>query len=117
MAYYRLEPFGEERADLRNARLLAMLATVNGDGSKDYSAADFMMDFGSDGPDEVDVADKTKAIFGGMVGWSGRRADNKGGSREGAKSAKGVSHRSVSSKQPNTKKSKVQEVIRLVWKG
>ena len=57
MAYYRLEPYGEERADLRNARLLAMLATVNGDGSKDYSAADFMMDFGSDGPDEVDVAD------------------------------------------------------------
>jgi len=67
MAYYRLEPFGEERADLRNARLLAMLATVNGDGSKEFSAADFMMNFDGDGPEEVNVADKTKAIFGGMV--------------------------------------------------
>ncbi len=69
LAYYRLEPFGEERADLRNARLMALLAQINGDGSREFSPADFMPDFGSVGLDrteEVDVAEKARALFGGF---------------------------------------------------
>ncbi len=67
LAYYRLEPFGEERADLRSARLMALLAQINGDGRMEYSAADFMPDFESDRKSEVDVADKARVIFGGMM--------------------------------------------------
>jgi hypothetical protein len=48
-----------------------------------------------------------------LVGWSGRRAEKKFVSRKGAKSAKGVSRKGTKT----TKKCKVQEVIRLVWKG
>lgn len=70
MAYFRLEPFGEERADLRSARLMALLAQINSDGSREFSADDFMLDFDGDGDEleEVKVADKARAIFGGMVG-------------------------------------------------
>ena len=42
LAYYRLEPFGEERADLRMAILAALIANVNSDGKKKYSPEEFM---------------------------------------------------------------------------
>ena len=66
MAYYRLEPFGEEKADVRNARLLAMLANVNSDGSKQFEPADFMPDEGAE-VEEPSVSDKARAIFGGSA--------------------------------------------------
>lgn len=41
--YYQLEPFGEERADLRNGIACALLANVNrGRNSKAFSPTDFM---------------------------------------------------------------------------
>lgn len=48
MAYYELEPFGEQRDDLRMAQLLALTANVNRDPKKrhkPYTAMDFMPDF------------------------------------------------------------------------
>jgi len=47
-AYYRLEPFGEERADLRTGILAALIANVNRDPKqrkKPYEPADFMPTF------------------------------------------------------------------------
>lgn len=48
MAYYELDPFGEERADLRNAMAMALTANVNRDAKKQrkpFSATDFMPKF------------------------------------------------------------------------
>lgn len=73
MAYFRLEPFGEERADLRSARLMALLAQINSDGGREFSADDFMLNF--DGDEEVadvSVADKARAIFGGAARKDGK---------------------------------------------
>jgi hypothetical protein len=46
--YYDLEPFGEERADLRMGILASLIANVNrsSKSSKTYTAKDFMPRFG-----------------------------------------------------------------------
>lgn len=41
MAYYRLEPFGEYRADIRNAMLCQLIAQVNSTGKR-FKLAQFM---------------------------------------------------------------------------
>ena len=43
MAYYRLEPFGDERADLRNALLCTVM--VNLWSKKKAKIQDYMLDF------------------------------------------------------------------------
>ena len=48
MAYAAIEPFGEQRADLRNAMSMALIANVNRDGKKTpraFKPHDFMPDF------------------------------------------------------------------------
>ena len=46
MAYDRIEPFGEERADLRSAQIACILANVNrGKGQKVFKIDDFMPKF------------------------------------------------------------------------
>ncbi len=47
MAYAAIEPFGEERADLRNAMMMALTANVHRDAKKTraYKPHDFMPDF------------------------------------------------------------------------
>lgn len=49
MAYAKIEPFGEERQDLRFAMLMALLANIHRDPKKRrtaYSPEDFMPNFG-----------------------------------------------------------------------
>jgi hypothetical protein len=53
-AFYQLEPFGEERAELRNAWLIYAVATML--GAKDISLADCMMKFDADTQDEIERA-------------------------------------------------------------
>ncbi len=48
MAYYELEPFGEQRDDLRTAQLMTLQANIHRDTKKQprpFQAADFMPDF------------------------------------------------------------------------
>ncbi len=48
MAYYAIEPFGEERADLRMGILASLIANVNRDSKKQrepFAPADFMPKF------------------------------------------------------------------------
>lgn len=55
--YARVEPFGEARADFRNAQQMALLANINRDPkqrSESYTAADFMPDFDRE-PEPVNV--------------------------------------------------------------
>jgi hypothetical protein len=43
MAYYQLEPFGEERGDLRSGIISSVIANVNrGKGTAAYTPRDFM---------------------------------------------------------------------------
>lgn len=50
MAYFRLEPFGEARADWRAAMLAALIANVNRDPKrgKPFRIADFMPEFNAE---------------------------------------------------------------------
>jgi hypothetical protein len=57
-AYYQLEPFGEERADIRNAITCLTIAGTFGmkkKGGKDFELKDFMPSF-----DETNRSDKTE---------------------------------------------------------
>jgi len=48
IAYSRIEPFGEERADWRAASVVAMLANINRDAKKrrkPYPVSDFLLNF------------------------------------------------------------------------
>jgi len=48
MAFYLIEPFGEYRADLRNAMLCSLIANVNkGKKQRPFKMKDFMLRFES----------------------------------------------------------------------
>jgi hypothetical protein len=69
MAYARLEPFGEERADYRNAMLMTMIANMFAKEGEEKTIDDFLPRFGVD-EDELEseraqkATDKAKHIFG-----------------------------------------------------
>ncbi len=70
MAYYSLEPFGEERADLRIAILDSLIANANRDPKKGKALkpADFMPAF--DQPeqemqDQMQIVELLNVTFGG----------------------------------------------------
>jgi hypothetical protein len=71
MAYERLEPWGEERADLRTGILASLVANVTrGKDQKAFGPADFMPDFepkeeregGKAG--QQDLISKAMSVFG-----------------------------------------------------
>lgn len=47
MAYWRVEPFGEERADLRSGIVSSVIASCMSASKKKYKPSDFMPDFGA----------------------------------------------------------------------
>lgn len=51
MAYSRLEPFGEERADLRSALVAQTVANSLRGHKEPYKLADFLLSFGEERPD------------------------------------------------------------------
>ena len=66
MAYDSLDPFGEERADLRFGMLMALLANINRDPKarkEPYTAEEFMPRFGGQEQDGQDEQDKTKQTW------------------------------------------------------
>lgn len=72
MAYFEIEPFGEERGDLRMGILAALIANINRDPkrARSFEPKDFMPKFGDD-VREVPVEEKVKAIFGMMAKRNG----------------------------------------------
>lgn len=51
MAYYKIEPFGEERADLRAGIIASVIANANRDSKrKAFEPKDFMPRFEAKGP-------------------------------------------------------------------
>lgn len=71
MAYYTLEPFGEERADLRMAVLASLIANANRDPKRRkraYAPKDFMPQFDrpeQDWQQQLSIAEMLNAAFGG----------------------------------------------------
>ena len=64
-AYYRLEPFGEERADWRQAQTTAVIANVNlGQVGRPIEAGIFM--YGYEPEPEPSLADQIRQVFGEM---------------------------------------------------
>ena len=75
MAFYRLEPFGDERADVRAGMVCAVVHNVNrGKRGKAAKPTDFMPYHTAaedrrkalDRPDPKDLSQKVRAIFGSM---------------------------------------------------
>lgn len=62
MAFSQVEPFGEERADLRNAIIACIIANVNrGKDQKPFEVSDFMLKFD---PPKQQTEDEMKMILG-----------------------------------------------------
>lgn len=64
VAFMEIEPLPEQRADLRNAQAMALLANVNRDPKKGKAseAADFLIDWWKDAPRAEDLRDKFRAM-------------------------------------------------------
>jgi len=71
-AYYALEPFGDDRADLRAGVIAATTANVfRKSGTPPYKARDFMPKFGGPKPDWREMLEKVKAINAALGGRNG----------------------------------------------
>ncbi|MCH8189083.1 MAG: DUF4035 domain-containing protein [Proteobacteria bacterium] len=76
MAFYRLEPFGDERADLRAGIVASTIANVNrGKRGRAKKPTDFMpyrtaaeqRRKALDRPDPKELSQKVRSIFGSMI--------------------------------------------------
>ncbi len=81
MAYASLEPFGEERADMRSALVAATVANAFRSRKEPFQVADFMLRFGEEqaSPDPVAAADALKARFRAAAKRHKPRPKPKGG--------------------------------------
>jgi len=61
MAYDRLEPFGEERADLRAGIVASTVATGFHGGKRLFRPREFMPEFDYRLPDEDELAEQVRA--------------------------------------------------------
>ena len=64
MAYYGLEPFGQEREALHAGIIAATVANANAGKGKAYQPADFMPDFDR----KEQTADDMRAVLNKMAG-------------------------------------------------
>jgi hypothetical protein len=72
LAFYELDPFGEQRADIRHARLMAMTAAVHGDRrAKPFDYLPFPLEEKPIEKEEVVVAG-LEAMFGALRGRNDR---------------------------------------------
>lgn len=71
-AYYGLEPFGEDRADLRAGIVASTMANVfRKSGTNPYKAQDFMPKFGKEKQDwreQLELVKSINAALGGTYG-------------------------------------------------
>jgi hypothetical protein len=63
MAFFRLEPFGEERQDLRAAIVAQTIANVNrGAGRPPYKLSDFILEFDRQPKEPQSVEDQIEVM-------------------------------------------------------
>lgn len=67
MAYFQIEPFGEDRADLRAGIIASTIYAMNkGKGGRAMSPADFMPKFDTKPTNSAELQAKLDALFVGM---------------------------------------------------
>lgn len=80
VAFYRVEPFGEERADLRSALQTATVANMKrGKGKRPFKLSDFLLKFDwsvkedlrHGQVDQQALAAKVKSVLGPLLGKGG----------------------------------------------
>lgn len=76
MAYYRVNPFGDERRDLNSACQQATMANVLGNRKKRYTPKDFMIRFGAREQQDADSIIAQFRKFSHLT-ESMRRADHR----------------------------------------
>lgn len=79
IAYYSLEPFGEERADLRAAIVACVIANANRDPKKRrraFKLADFMPQFDQPKPDSQTLLQKVEMLNEMLGGRDLRTTDS-----------------------------------------
>lgn len=92
IAFSRLQPFGERRADMRMAMMMAQMANIFRDpkSSKEFTAEDFMPDFEKaldemnereEIPEKERVWQKVKSVFGSLVERSKKIMPSRNSSR------------------------------------
>jgi len=75
-AYFSVEPFGEDRADLRSAIIACVMANAwRGKNSRKFKLKDFMPNFG---PQEKQSVGYMRAMLEGYTQLSTRAAKSKG---------------------------------------
>jgi hypothetical protein len=72
-AYYKVEPFGEERADMRSAVIASTLANIHRGKGKAYTLNDFMIDFSGK---EKKSAKEMSDIFSLFAGVHNKKVTN-----------------------------------------
>jgi len=85
-AYCGIEPFGEDRSDLRAGIMASTVANVfRKSGTKPYKAQDFMPKFGSKKQDWREMLERVKAINAALGGKHGdnRQPDSKPDGKNG----------------------------------
>ena len=79
IVYNRLEPFGEERADLRSAIVASVFANINrGKGQREFKVEDFMPKFNEQAKPKQSLA-QMRQIFGSFA--SAHNASQKRGKK------------------------------------
>ena len=70
MAYYRDDPWGDHRADIRSAQITKMLYDVNrGKDSKERKLTDFLMFWKiPPAPEDPNVTQSVRSVFGKLMG-------------------------------------------------
>ena len=70
MAFYREDPWGDQRADLRSAQIVKMLYDVNrGKGGKERKLTDFLMFWKKPpAPEDPNIRNSVLSSFGKLMG-------------------------------------------------
>jgi hypothetical protein len=78
-AVYQRDPWGEERADFRNAMLMSLIAGALSSGKTRYKPADFMPKFGRRPVPKQESPEAIWAKFKHIVDMTGARVVSRGG--------------------------------------
>lgn len=78
LAYYELDPWGDERADLRAAQIAAMVGNASGNYRHAFKPADFMPDFDKPGANRM-TDDQMLNVMQGFIARQKAHRARRGG--------------------------------------
>ena len=76
MAYFSIEPFGEERGDLRAGVVASTFANVMCSGSQKFQPQDFLLEFGGEPKPPMSLDGMKKTFKAAAIAWNSKRKDD-----------------------------------------